>query len=120
MRVGGWDVGRRPPLVLGVEAAGVVAAVREEVASLAPGDEVLTQPVPLRYQGRLARSGWSLTPHSSRASQLPFRGRPRPRFPCPRSLPTRPSLREEERLKAHYAGHPDVPVPRAAVATLET
>src|SRR5437667_107671 len=51
VRVGDWDVGRRPPLALGVEAAGVVAAVGEDVTSLAPGDEVLTHPVPLRHQG---------------------------------------------------------------------
>jgi NADPH:quinone reductase-like Zn-dependent oxidoreductase len=54
VRVGGWDVGRRPPLALGVEAAGVVAAVGDEVSSLAPGDEVLTHPLPLRYQGAWA------------------------------------------------------------------
>jgi NADPH:quinone reductase-like Zn-dependent oxidoreductase len=51
--VGGWDVGRQPPLVLGVEAAGVVA-VGEEVTSLAPGDEGLTHPLPLRHQGTWA------------------------------------------------------------------
>src|SRR3954462_15586445 len=50
VRVGGWDVGREPPLVLGVEAAGVVVAVGEEVTSLAPGAEVLTHPLPLRHQ----------------------------------------------------------------------
>jgi NADPH:quinone reductase-like Zn-dependent oxidoreductase len=54
VRVGGWDVGRRPPLVLGVEAAGVVVAVGEEVTSFAPGDAVLTHPVPLRHQGTWA------------------------------------------------------------------
>src|ERR671935_1985674 len=54
VRVGSWDVGRRPPLALGVEAAGVVAAVGEEVTSLAPGDEVLTHPLPLRHQGAWA------------------------------------------------------------------
>jgi NADPH:quinone reductase-like Zn-dependent oxidoreductase len=54
VRVGGWDVGRRPPLVLGVEAAGVVVAVGEEVTSFAPGDAVLTHPLPLRYQGAWA------------------------------------------------------------------
>src|SRR5919206_901048 len=53
VRVGGWNVGRQPPLVLGVEAAGVAVAVGEEVTSLAPGDEVLTHPVPLRHQGHL-------------------------------------------------------------------
>jgi NADPH:quinone reductase-like Zn-dependent oxidoreductase len=54
VRVGAWDVGRRPPLVLGVEAAGVVVAVGEEVTSLAAGDEVLTHPLPLRHQGTWA------------------------------------------------------------------
>lgn len=54
IRVGSWDVGRQPPLALGVEAAGVVAAVGGEVTSLAVGDEVLTHPVPLRHQGAWA------------------------------------------------------------------
>jgi len=54
VRAGGWDVGRQPPLVLGVEAAGVVVAVGEEVTTLAPGDEVLTHPLPLRHQGTWA------------------------------------------------------------------
>jgi NADPH:quinone reductase-like Zn-dependent oxidoreductase len=55
VRVGDWDVGRRPPLALGVEAAGVVAAVGAEVTGLAPGDEVLTHPVPFRQQGTWAQ-----------------------------------------------------------------
>lgn len=55
VRVGEWDVGRRPPLALGVEAAGVVVAVGEAVASFAAGDEVLTHPVPLRQQGTWAQ-----------------------------------------------------------------
>jgi NADPH:quinone reductase-like Zn-dependent oxidoreductase len=60
VRVGDWDVGRRPPLALGVEAAGVVAAVGEDVTGLAPGDEVLTHPVPLRHQGAWAE--WLVAP----------------------------------------------------------
>lgn len=55
VRVGDWDVGRKPQLALGVEAAGVVAAVGEEVTSFALGDEVLTHPVPLRHQGTWAQ-----------------------------------------------------------------
>jgi NADPH:quinone reductase-like Zn-dependent oxidoreductase len=55
VRVGEWDVGRRPPLALGVEATGVVAAVGEDVTSFASGDEVLTHPVPLRHQGAWAQ-----------------------------------------------------------------
>jgi NADPH:quinone reductase-like Zn-dependent oxidoreductase len=60
VRTGDWDIGRRPPLALGVEAAGVIAAVGENVTSLAPGDEVLTHPVPLRHQGAWAE--WLLAP----------------------------------------------------------
>jgi NADPH:quinone reductase-like Zn-dependent oxidoreductase len=60
VRLGNWDVGRRPPLVLGVEAAGVVDAVGEEVTAFAPGDEVLTHPVPLRDQGAWAE--WLVAP----------------------------------------------------------
>ncbi len=54
VRVGDWDVGRKPPLALGVEAAGVVAAVGEQVTSFALGDELLTHPLPLRHQGTWA------------------------------------------------------------------
>jgi NADPH:quinone reductase-like Zn-dependent oxidoreductase len=60
VRVGDWDVGRRPPLALGVEAAGVVSAVGEEVTDLAAGDGVLTHPLPLRYQGAWAE--WLVAP----------------------------------------------------------
>ena len=60
VRVGDWDVGRRPPLALGVEAAGVVAAVGKDVTSVVPGDEVVTHPLPLRDQGAWAE--WLLAP----------------------------------------------------------
>jgi NADPH:quinone reductase-like Zn-dependent oxidoreductase len=39
-----------------MSAAGVVAAVGEDVTSFVPGDEVLTHPLPLRHQGALAES----------------------------------------------------------------
>ena len=51
VRSGQWDVGRQPPLALGVEAAGIVESVGDSVVTLATGDEVLTHPVPLRDQG---------------------------------------------------------------------
>jgi NADPH:quinone reductase-like Zn-dependent oxidoreductase len=60
VRVGDWDVGHRPPLALGVEAAGIVDAVGEDVTGVAPGDEVLTHPLPLRYQGAWAE--WLVAP----------------------------------------------------------
>jgi NADPH:quinone reductase-like Zn-dependent oxidoreductase len=54
VRSGQWDVGRQPPLALGVEAAGVVESIGDDVLTLAPGDEVLTHPVPLREHGAWA------------------------------------------------------------------
>ena len=54
VRTGGWDVGARPPMALGVEAAGTVAAAGRAVRDWAPGDAVMTHPVPLRDQGTWA------------------------------------------------------------------
>jgi NADPH:quinone reductase-like Zn-dependent oxidoreductase len=51
---GGWDVGIAPPMALGVEAAGVVTEVGAAVHDWAPGDEVLTHPLPLRAGGTWA------------------------------------------------------------------
>lgn len=51
---GGWDVGRTPPLALGVEAAGVIKAVGAGSSGFGVGDEVLCHPVPLRDQGTWA------------------------------------------------------------------
>ena len=54
VRIGGWEVGARPPMALGVEAAGTVLAAGQAVGDWAPGDEVMTHPVPLRDQGTWA------------------------------------------------------------------
>jgi NADPH:quinone reductase-like Zn-dependent oxidoreductase len=53
-RAGNWDLGRTTPLALGVEAAGVVAAVGTDVDGWSAGDEVLTHPLPLVDQGAWA------------------------------------------------------------------
>lgn len=53
-RTGGWDVGITPPMALGVEAAGTVAEVGASVSDWAPGDAVMTHPLPLREQGTWA------------------------------------------------------------------
>src|SRR3954468_19466296 len=53
-RTGGWNIGSSPPMALGVEAAGVVAAVGSAVTDWTPGDEVMTHPLPLRGQGAWA------------------------------------------------------------------
>ena len=54
VRTGGWDVGRVPPMALGVEAVGVVRAVGAAVSRFRVGDEVLTHSVPLLHQGAWA------------------------------------------------------------------
>lgn len=54
VRTGGWDVGARPPMALGVEAAGTVLAAGRAVSDWTPGDAVMTHPVPLRDQGTWA------------------------------------------------------------------
>jgi NADPH:quinone reductase-like Zn-dependent oxidoreductase len=54
VRTGDWDIGRGPPMALGVAAAGFISAVGEEVEEWKPGDEVLTHPLPLRDQGTWA------------------------------------------------------------------
>ena len=60
VRAGDWDVGRTPPMALGVEAAGVVAAVGSGVEGWSVGDEVLTHPLPLADQGTWAP--WLIAP----------------------------------------------------------
>jgi NADPH:quinone reductase-like Zn-dependent oxidoreductase len=75
VRTGGWDTGAHPPMALGVEAAGLVAAVGDSVDGVSVGDVVTTHSLPLCEQGSWAekfiaaapwiivsptgRSGWS-------------------------------------------------------------
>lgn len=54
VRRGDWDVGRTPPMALGVEAAGVIAALGHGVGRWSVGDEVLTYPLPFADQGTWA------------------------------------------------------------------
>lgn len=54
VRHGGWDAGTRPPMALGVEAAGVITATGSRSSGFSVGDEVLCHPVPLRDQGAWA------------------------------------------------------------------
>jgi NADPH:quinone reductase-like Zn-dependent oxidoreductase len=51
VRAGGWDTGARPPMAMGVEAAGLVVATGNAVGGLRPGDRVTTHSLPLREQG---------------------------------------------------------------------
>ena len=54
-RNGGWDLGRQPPMALGVEAAGTVAGTGAAVKGLEAGDRVMTHSLPLRAQGAWAQ-----------------------------------------------------------------
>jgi NADPH:quinone reductase-like Zn-dependent oxidoreductase len=53
-RTGDWDLGVRPPMALGVEAAGLVAAVGDQVVGVQAGDRVTAHSVPLRGEGAWA------------------------------------------------------------------
>jgi NADPH:quinone reductase-like Zn-dependent oxidoreductase len=69
VRTGGWDVGGRPPMALGVEAAGTVAAAGRAVRDWAPCDAVMTHPLPLRDQGTWAP--WLIAPAGLLARKPP-------------------------------------------------
>jgi NADPH:quinone reductase-like Zn-dependent oxidoreductase len=51
VRTGGWDTGARPPMALGVETAGTVAAAGGAVPGFRPGDRACTHSLPLPDQG---------------------------------------------------------------------
>lgn len=53
-RTGGWDLGVRPPMALGVEAAGVVAAAGDRDGAVQVGDRVTVHSLPLCEQGAWA------------------------------------------------------------------
>ena len=63
IRTGGWDTGTRPPMALGVEAAGRVAAVGEGVEGIAPGDAVTAHSLPLLGQGSWAEQHLAAAEH---------------------------------------------------------
>jgi NADPH:quinone reductase-like Zn-dependent oxidoreductase len=54
VRTGDWDLGARPPMALGAEAAGFVTAIGNQVAGITAGDRVTAHSVPLREQGAWA------------------------------------------------------------------
>jgi NADPH:quinone reductase-like Zn-dependent oxidoreductase len=64
-RTGDWDLGIRPPMALGVEAAGVVAAVGAEVTRIRPGDQVTVHSLPLRDQGAWAEQHVAAARHAA-------------------------------------------------------
>jgi NADPH:quinone reductase-like Zn-dependent oxidoreductase len=81
VRTGGWDVGARPPMALGVQAAGTVLAAGQAVRDVAPGDAVMTHPLPLRAQGTWAPR---LIAPVGLLARKPRNGRPRRHSRSPR------------------------------------
>lgn len=62
-RTGDWDLGVRPPMALGVEAAGVVTAVGERGGAVQVGDRVTVHSLPLREQGAWAEQHIAAAEH---------------------------------------------------------
>ena len=56
VRTGSWDAGVQPPLALGVEAAGLVTAIGDQVKNFGVGMLVAAHSMPLREQGSWAES----------------------------------------------------------------
>src|SRR4029453_14036480 len=82
VRTGGWDVGRVPPLALGVGAPGEVGGIAPEVEWPAAGAAVMTHPLPLPYQGcwaeRLVAPAHLVAEKPDNASWAEGGGVPRP------------------------------------------
>jgi NADPH:quinone reductase-like Zn-dependent oxidoreductase len=108
VRTGGWDVGGRPPMALGVEAAGTVLAAGRAAGDWAPGDAVMTHPVPLRDQGtwapRLIAPAGALARKPQRASWQAAAAFPVPALTAEQVLSGTLHVRAGEQLLVHGAG----------------
>ena len=108
VRAGGWDVGARPPMALGVEAAGMVMAAGRAVSDWAPGDAVMTHPVPLRDQGtwapRLIAPAGLLARKPHGASWEAAAAFPVPALTAEQVLSGTLNVRAGEQLLVHGAG----------------
>jgi NADPH:quinone reductase-like Zn-dependent oxidoreductase len=62
-RAGAWDLGIRPPMALGVEAAGVVTALGDRGGAVQVGDRVTVHSLPLREQGAWAEQHIAAAEH---------------------------------------------------------
>ena len=108
VRTGGWDLGANPPMALGVEAAGTVLAAGQAVGDWAPGDAVMTHPVPLRDQGtwapRLIAPAGLLARKPPNASWEVAAAFPIPALTAEQVLGDVLNIRAGEQLLVHGAG----------------
>ena len=108
VRTGGWDVGARPPMALGVAGAGTVLAVGAAVGDWSPGDAVMTHPLPLRHQGtwapRLIAPAGLLAPKPPNATWEAAAAFPVPALTAEQVLVDALNVHAGEYLLVHGAG----------------
>jgi NADPH:quinone reductase-like Zn-dependent oxidoreductase len=108
VRLGQWDLGRRPPMALGVEAAGVIAKVGDVVHGWSVGDPVMTHPLPLRDQGawaqRMVVAAELLAAKPEQVSWAQAATIPVPALTAHQALSEGVRLRAEDRLLVHGGG----------------
>jgi NADPH:quinone reductase-like Zn-dependent oxidoreductase len=107
-RQGGWDLGTRPPMALGVEAAGLVAAVGDQVARVGAGDRVTAHSLPLREQGAWAERYIAAAEHVAVApAGVPFDAAaalPVPALTADQTIGDALGVRAGETILVHGAG----------------
>ncbi len=120
VRTGSWDTGARPPMALGVEAAGTVVAAGRAVTDWAPGDAAMTHPLPLREQGTWAP--WLIAPAALLARKprrMPWYAAaafPVPALTAAQVLSEALAIRPGEQILVHGAGGITAPAGRSGQA----
>jgi NADPH:quinone reductase-like Zn-dependent oxidoreductase len=108
VRLGQWDLGREPPMALGVEVAGVIAKTGDAVDGWSVGDAVMAHPLPLRDQGawaqRLVVASELLAAKPEQVSWAQAATFPVPALTAHQALSEGVRLRSEDRLLVHGAG----------------
>ena len=108
VRTGDWDLGKRPPMALGVEAAGVALAVGDQVRAVKAGDRVTAHSVPLRWQGAWAGQFTAAAAHTAVVpSAVPFDAAaalPVPALTADQAIGDALSVQAGETVLVHGAG----------------
>jgi len=108
VRTGDWDLGKRPPMALGVEAAGIALAVGDQVRAVKAGDRVTAHSVPLREQGAWAERFVAAASHTAvLPSGVPFdtaAALPVPALTADQAIGDALSVQAGETVLVHGAG----------------
>ena len=107
-RKGGWDLGTRPPMALGVEAAGLAAAVGDQVSGIRAGVRVTAHSLPLREQGAWAEQYIAAAEHVAAVpAEVPFDAAaalPVPALTADQAVGDALGIRAGETVLVHGAG----------------